>query len=261
MLRTRKGLDWTDKFGAIAKAGESPARLHYRRRDRRARPQRRAGFRGAAGGAVRRQDRSADLFRLRSAVRGRRRSAPSAAVGAQAAARTVPERQSREEPGTHIRYVEHFDSGGDAVLQSACRMSLEGIVSKKLDAPYRSGRGDDWTKSKCRAGHEVVIGGWDETEGRFRSLLVGVHRGKHLVYVGKVGTGYGRDTVARIFPRMQEARNEREPVRRRQRAEARSQCPLGEAGARRRDRIRGLDRRRQCAPGGLQGLARRQAGR
>ena len=39
-----------------------------------------------------------------------------------------------------IRYVEHFESGGDAVLQSACKLSLEGIVSKKLDAPYRSGR-------------------------------------------------------------------------------------------------------------------------
>ena len=74
-------------------------------------------------------------------------------------------------------------------------MSLEGIVSKKLDAPYRSGRGDSWTKAKCRAGHEVVIGGWCTTVG-FRSLLVGVHRGEHLVYVGRVGTGYGADKVS-----------------------------------------------------------------
>ena len=63
-----------------------------------------------------------------------------------------------------IRFVEHFVSGGDAVLRSACRMSLEGIISKQLSAPYRSGRGDSWTKSKCRAGHEVVIGGWATTE-------------------------------------------------------------------------------------------------
>ena len=47
-----------------------------------------------------------------------------------------------------IRYVEHFETGGDAVLQSACRMSLEGIVSKRLDAPYRSGRSESWTKAK-----------------------------------------------------------------------------------------------------------------
>ena len=62
--------------------------------------------------------------------------------------------------------------------------------------PTRPGGSEAWTKSKCRAGHEVVIGGWSETDGRFRSLLVGVHRGGHLVYLGRVGTGFGRATVA-----------------------------------------------------------------
>ena len=79
-----------------------------------------------------------------------------------------------------IRYVEHFTNGGDAVLQSACRLELEGIISKKADAPYVSGRTDTWAKSKCRAGHEVVIGGWSTTNGKFRSLLVGVNRGEHF---------------------------------------------------------------------------------
>ncbi|HEY0328775.1 MAG TPA: DNA ligase D [Rhodopseudomonas sp.] len=99
-----------------------------------------------------------------------------------------------------IRYVEHFESGGDAILQSACKMSLEGIVSKNLDAPYRSGRSESWTKAKCRAGHEVVIGGWKSNAGKFRSLLVGVHRDDHLAYVGIVGTGFGQDKVKRIMP-------------------------------------------------------------
>ncbi|MEP6830656.1 MAG: DNA ligase D [Rhizomicrobium sp.] len=103
---------------------------------------------------------------------------------------------------THIRYVEHFTSGGDAVLLSACRMSLEGIVSKKLDAPYKSGRGDSWTKAKCRVGHEVVIGGWSTTAGKFRSLLVGVHRGDHLIYVGRVGTGYSAGKVKLLLPQL-----------------------------------------------------------
>ena len=163
-LFTRKGLDWTDKFAAIAKAAAQAARLHHRRRDRRAGPQWRAGFRGAAGGAVGRQVRAPDLLRLRSAVRRRRGSAPPAAARAQGAAGDAAEgAQGQARPS--IRFVEHFASGGDAVLQSACRMSLEGIVSKKLDAPYRSGRGDSWTKAKCRAGHEVVIGGWTTTAG------------------------------------------------------------------------------------------------
>jgi bifunctional non-homologous end joining protein LigD len=101
-----------------------------------------------------------------------------------------------------IRYVEHFETAGDAVLRSACRMSLEGIVSKRLDATYMSGRGGDWTKSKCRAGHEVVVGGWSETNGRFRSLLVGACRGEHLIYLGRVGTGFSQATLARIFPKL-----------------------------------------------------------
>jgi bifunctional non-homologous end joining protein LigD len=112
----------------------------------------------------------------------------------------LDERHDRKD--ARIRFVEHFDTGGggDAVLQSACRMSLEGIVSKQ--PPYRSGRDESWTKSKRRAGHEVVIGAWTETEGRFRSRLEGVHRDEHLIYVGRVGTGCGQGTVSRIFPRI-----------------------------------------------------------
>jgi bifunctional non-homologous end joining protein LigD len=110
-----------------------------------------------------------------------------------------------------IRYVEHFESGGDAVLQSACKLSLEGIVSKKLNAPYRSGRADDWTKTKCRAGHEIVIGGWKTTNGKFRSLMAGVHRGDHLAFVGMVGTGFGQDKVRRIMPALKAAASNQNP--------------------------------------------------
>jgi bifunctional non-homologous end joining protein LigD len=110
-----------------------------------------------------------------------------------------------------IRYVDHFETAGDAVLQSACRMSLEGIVSKKMDAPYRSDRSDAWVKSKCRAGHEVVIGGWTGEAGQLRSLLVGVHRGGKLVSVGRVGTGFGRDKVARVLPRLQAVESDKSP--------------------------------------------------
>jgi bifunctional non-homologous end joining protein LigD len=110
-----------------------------------------------------------------------------------------------------IRYVEHFETGGDAILQSACKLSLEGIVSKKLSAPYRSGRSEDWTKAKCRAGHEVVIGGWKTTNGKFRSLMAGVHRGDHLAFVGIVGTGFGQDKVRRIMPALKAAASDESP--------------------------------------------------
>lgn len=110
-----------------------------------------------------------------------------------------------------LRFAEHFETGGDAVLKSACRLSLEGIVSKKADAPYRSGRSDSWGKSKCRAGHEVVIGAYARTNGKFRSLLVGVNRGNHFVYVGRVGTGYGAKVVAQLLPKLQEHESSKSP--------------------------------------------------
>jgi bifunctional non-homologous end joining protein LigD len=110
-----------------------------------------------------------------------------------------------------IRYVEHFETGGDAILQSACKLSLEGIVSKKLESPYRSGRSENWTKAKCRAGHEVVIGGWKSNAGKFRSLLVGVNRGDHLAYVGVVGTGYGQDKVKALMPALKDAAAKQSP--------------------------------------------------
>lgn len=98
-----------------------------------------------------------------------------------------------------LRYVEHFGSSGQAVLESACRMDLEGVISKKLEAPYRAGRSASWVKSKCRGRDEVVIGGWSSEGGtRFRSLLVGVRDKGGLRYLGRVGTGYG-EAVAKTL--------------------------------------------------------------
>jgi bifunctional non-homologous end joining protein LigD len=110
-----------------------------------------------------------------------------------------------------IRFVQHFETSAEDVLQSACKMGLEGIVSKRLSAPYTSGRGDSWRKSKCRAGHEVVLGGWTTESGTLRSLLAGVNRDGHLVYVGRIGTGFGRDTVKRILPQLKALTSERSP--------------------------------------------------
>jgi bifunctional non-homologous end joining protein LigD len=110
-----------------------------------------------------------------------------------------------------IRYVEHFTAGGDTMMKSARELSLEGIVSKQLNAPYRSGRSNTWTKAKVRAGHEVVIGGWKTTAGRFRSLMVGVQRDGHLAYVGLVGTGFGQDKVKRLMPFLKKSAARRSP--------------------------------------------------
>ena len=197
-LKTRKGLDWTDKFAAIAKeAGELPDVM-------------------IDGEIVALDHNGAPNFSSLQAALSDGKTEDLIffafdllfAEGLDCRRLPLGERKDRlrqlleagKKKSGQIRYVEHFESSGDAVLQSACKLELEGVVSKKLDAPYRSGRTESWTKAKCRAGHEVVIGGWKTTNGKFRSLMAGVHRGDHLAFVGMVGTGFGADTVKRIMP-------------------------------------------------------------
>ncbi len=209
-LLTRAGLDWTRKFGAIATAasnlpdalidGEVVALDHNGAPD------------FAALQAALSEGKSNDLvffaFDLLYAEGKDLRPLPLAQRK-----RDLARILKRSGYGTSslIRYVEHFASGGEAVLKSACRMSLEGIVSKRLDAPYSSGRGDSWTKAKCRAGHEVVIGGWSSDGPRLRSLLVGVHRGKHFVHLGRVGTGFGQASTRGLMARLKAAASRTSP--------------------------------------------------
>jgi bifunctional non-homologous end joining protein LigD len=96
-----------------------------------------------------------------------------------------------------VRFSDHFVEPGKVMLKHACRMGLEGVVSKRADAPYRSGRTGVWIKSKCTERQEFVIGGYlpsDKTGRGLRSLLVGYHEGAALKYAGRVGTGFS--TVA-----------------------------------------------------------------
>jgi bifunctional non-homologous end joining protein LigD len=111
---------------------------------------------------------------------------------------------AKAKPGKTIRYVDHFETSGAEVWQTACKMNLEGIVSKRLDAPYVSGRQGGWTKAKCRAGQEVVLGGWTTEAGSVRSLLAGVYRDGRLEYVGRIGTGYGAKVAGEILPALKE---------------------------------------------------------
>ncbi|TPI32355.1 DNA ligase D [Mesorhizobium sp. B3-1-9] len=92
-----------------------------------------------------------------------------------------------------LRFSDHFHEPGKVMLQHVCRMGLEGVVSKRADAPYRSGRGLSWIKSKCTLRQEFVIGGYlpsDKTGRGLRSLLVGFNEGGKLHYAGRVGTGF-----------------------------------------------------------------------
>jgi bifunctional non-homologous end joining protein LigD len=88
------------------------------------------------------------------------------------------------------------------MLEAACRMGLEGVISKRADAPYKSGRGPDWTKAKCRGGQEVVIGGWRGDSGNLRSLLAGAFRDGRFLYMGRIGTGYNAKTAGELLRKL-----------------------------------------------------------
>jgi ATP-dependent DNA ligase len=98
-----------------------------------------------------------------------------------------------------IFYSEHFETDGAAVYAQACEHGLEGTLSKVRNAPYRSGRGDYWIKVKCWQRREfVVVGFVPESTAGISALRLGEMRGGKLMYAGKVGTGWGRETAADI---------------------------------------------------------------
>ena len=99
-------------------------------------------------------------------------------------------------PGSPIRFSEHLDVDGPTMLEHACRFGLEGIVSKRADLPYRSGRGDHWLKSKCLERQEFIILGYIPSTAASRSvgsLALGYHDNQSLAYAGRVGTGWSQE--------------------------------------------------------------------
>jgi bifunctional non-homologous end joining protein LigD len=111
----------------------------------------------------------------------------------------------------HFRYVEHFATSGAEFLKAACHANLEGIVSKRLDAPYRSSRSDLWTKEKCRGGQEIVIGGWWGGPAKLRSILAGAFRGKDFVYLGRIGTGFNSENSGPLLKALNRLKQAKPP--------------------------------------------------
>ncbi len=113
-----------------------------------------------------------------------------------------------------LRYSEHFVEPGQTMLRHACRMGLEGVISKRADAPYRSGRGRDWVKSKCTLRQEFVIAGYVPSKGLGRelgSIVAAYHEGGVLRPAGRVGTGFTRASAAALKKRLDALRSEASP--------------------------------------------------
>jgi bifunctional non-homologous end joining protein LigD len=117
--------------------------------------------------------------------------------------------------GGPIRYVEHFDGDGCAIFEQAKKLNLEGIISKLRDAPYRSGRSDNFVKAKTHEEQEFVVAGFSPSAAMPRAvgaLTVAFHDDGELRYAGRVGTGYTREIARDLWRRLDKLRTVRPPL-------------------------------------------------
>ena len=183
---TRSGLDWTDKFAAIAEAAAAlPVRSAL-----------------IDGEIVAFKDGHPDFSTLKDAI-----SAGGDMTffafdllhldGDDLTPLATVDRKERLRPlipdNDRLHYADHILGAGEALFAKMCAEGLEGVVSKLADAPYRGARTKAWLKTKCTRRQEFVIVGWTPSDKQrgFRALLLGVHDDGVLRYAGKVGTGFG----------------------------------------------------------------------
>jgi bifunctional non-homologous end joining protein LigD len=222
-LVTRGGLDWTDKFGSEIVAAFEALPVDSASIDGELVVETEAGISDFSGLQADlsegRSDRfvfyAFDLLYLDGQdLRGVPLEARKSAL-----ADVLSERSAR------LRPSEHFEDDGEVVRRHACRLGLEGIVSKRRDRPYRSGRTADWLKAKCVLRQEFVIGGFmPSTTSReaIGSLTLGLYEGGALVPVGRAGTGFTTAVAEGLFRRLSPLRVAKSPFSR----------PLGTEAAR-----------------------------
>ncbi len=95
--------------------------------------------------------------------------------------------------GDTVRLSEHIETSGEVMFMKACELHAEGIISKRAQEPYKSGRSGDWLKSKCLREQEFVVGGYtlsSDGDDRIGSLLLGYYQDGKLIYAGRTGTGF-----------------------------------------------------------------------
>ncbi|HLH92577.1 MAG TPA: DNA ligase D [Xanthobacteraceae bacterium] len=205
-MLTRKNLDWTERFAAIATALEG---LHLGSAliDGEIVVEEENGistFNGLqADLSTGRQDRMryhafdllyCDGFDLTRATLLARKSLLAQVLAALPA-------------GSPVRFAEHLDTDGPTIFEHAGRLGLEGIISKRKDQPYRSGRSDDWVKSKCVAREEFVVLGYHPSSvaaGAVGALLLGYYEGGKLMYAGRVGTGWSGAEAQKLKQKLDE---------------------------------------------------------
>jgi len=212
-LLTRKGLDWTDKFptvaAAIAKLSADTALIDGELVSEDAA--------GISRFSLLQQDLSSgrhdrmvfyafdllhlDGFDLRLLALRERKTALAKLIGHKARGA--------------LRFSESLTESGPVLLKQACKMGLEGIISKLTDAPYRSGRGREWLKAKCSDRQEFVVAGFAPSTADAHAvgaLVLGVYDRGKLNYAGRTGTGFTHDTARSLYRTLQALKRKSSPL-------------------------------------------------
>jgi bifunctional non-homologous end joining protein LigD len=109
-----------------------------------------------------------------------------------------------------LTYSEHFEGRGATVYEHACRLGLEGIVSKLKTGTYRSGRAKSWVKTKCSEAHELAVIGYLPSTTQRRAIgslvLAAAEPKGNLRYAGRVGSGYSSAVAADLWRRLEPLR-------------------------------------------------------
>ncbi len=117
-------------------------------------------------------------------------------------------------PDADIRLSQHIEANGREMFAEACRMGAEGVVSKRRDAPYVSGRSSSWVKVKCVRGQEFVVGGFTLPSNGSRgvgALLLGYYQDGKLQYAGRTGTGFTQSSSRIVREKLEHLRRDRSP--------------------------------------------------
>jgi bifunctional non-homologous end joining protein LigD len=112
--------------------------------------------------------------------------------------------------------TEYIIGQGEKVFKNACKLGLEGIISKQLDSVYQQKRTQTWLKSKCVHEQEFVIAGYTQPKGareHFGSLILGYYKNKQLIYCGHVGTGFTEKKLTDIFAKMKKIVQDKSPFK------------------------------------------------
>jgi bifunctional non-homologous end joining protein LigD len=113
-----------------------------------------------------------------------------------------------------LRFSRHFHQNGAEIYRHACKLALEGVVSKRASAPYRPARGLGWLKSKCRERQEFVIGGYTKPSTGLPgvgALVLGYGNNGTFRYGGRVGTGFGRHQSIELKRKLEKIRQDKPP--------------------------------------------------